>query len=54
MAITSYFKTYQQMGLINVALLPMFLFSGSLYPIFLYILIGLVQIDYFRHGMALN
>ena len=36
MAITSYFKTYQQMGLINVALLPMFLFSGSLYPISVY------------------
>ncbi|MBU6353217.1 MAG: ABC transporter permease, partial [Actinomycetales bacterium] len=36
MAITSYFKTYQQMGLINIALLPMFLFSGSLYPISVY------------------
>jgi lipooligosaccharide transport system permease protein len=33
MAITSYMKTYQQMDLINVALLPMFLFSGSFYPI---------------------
>jgi len=36
MAITSYFKTYQQMGIINVILLPMFLFSGSLYPISVY------------------
>lgn len=36
MAITSYFKTYQQMGLINIILLPMFLFSGSLYPISVY------------------
>lgn len=36
MAITSYFKTYQQMGLINIVLLPMFLFSGSLYPISVY------------------
>jgi lipooligosaccharide transport system permease protein len=36
MAITSYFKTYHQMGLINIALLPMFLFSGSLYPISVY------------------
>jgi lipooligosaccharide transport system permease protein len=33
MAITSYFKSYQQMGLINVSLLPIFLFSGSFYPL---------------------
>lgn len=33
MAFTSYMKTYQQMDLINVAMLPMFLFSGSFYPI---------------------
>ncbi len=36
MAVTSYFKTYQQMGFINVVLLPMNLFSGSLYPITVY------------------
>jgi lipooligosaccharide transport system permease protein len=36
MAITSYFKTYQQMGFINIVLLPMTLFSGSLYPISVY------------------
>jgi lipooligosaccharide transport system permease protein len=36
MAVTSYFKTYQQMGFINVILLPMNLFSGSLYPISVY------------------
>jgi lipooligosaccharide transport system permease protein len=36
MAITSFFKTYQQMGFINMALLPMTLFSGSLYPISVY------------------
>jgi lipooligosaccharide transport system permease protein len=33
MAITSFFKTYQQMGFVNFVLLPMTLFSGSLYPI---------------------
>jgi len=33
MAITSYFTRFQQMGAINVALLPMFLFSGSFYPL---------------------
>ena len=33
MAITSYFKSYQQMGLINISLLPIFLFSGSFYPL---------------------
>lgn len=36
MAITSYFKDFHQMGLINIVLLPMFLFSGSLYPISVY------------------
>ena len=36
MAITSFFKTYQQMGFINFVLLPMTLFSGSLYPISVY------------------
>lgn len=33
MAITSYFKTFQQLGLINIALLPIFLFSGAFYPL---------------------
>ena len=33
MAITSYFKSYQQMGLISISLLPIFLFSGSFYPL---------------------
>lgn len=33
MAVTSYFKTFQQMGLINIALLPIFLFSGAFYPL---------------------
>jgi len=33
MAITSYFESYQQMGLINISLLPIFLFSGSFYPL---------------------
>jgi lipooligosaccharide transport system permease protein len=33
MAFTSYFKSYQQMGLINITLLPIFLFSGSFYPL---------------------
>ena len=36
MALTSYFHTHQQMGFISLALLPMFLFSGSLYPISVY------------------
>ena len=33
MAITSYMKSYQQLELVNVVLLPMFLFSGSFYPL---------------------
>ncbi|OIQ75467.1 ABC-2 type transporter [mine drainage metagenome] len=33
MAITSYFTTFQQMNFVNIVLLPMFLFSGSFYPL---------------------
>jgi lipooligosaccharide transport system permease protein len=33
MAITSYFSTFQQMDWINIALLPMFMFSSTLFPI---------------------
>jgi lipooligosaccharide transport system permease protein len=33
MAVTSYFSTFQQMDWINIALLPMFMFSATLFPI---------------------
>lgn len=33
MAITSYFTTFQQMDWINIALMPMFMFSSTLFPI---------------------
>jgi lipooligosaccharide transport system permease protein len=33
MAITSYFSSYQQMNIIQIAMMPMFLFSGSFFPI---------------------
>ncbi len=36
MAITSYFSTFQQMDYINIAMLPMFLFSGAFYPLTVY------------------
>lgn len=36
MGITSYMTSFQQMDLINFALLPMFLFSATLYPISVY------------------
>lgn len=36
MAITSFLKTFQQMDLITFALLPMFLFSATFYPISVY------------------
>ncbi|GAA1945599.1 ABC transporter permease [Microbacterium deminutum] len=36
MAVTSYMKTFQQMDWINFVLLPMFLFSSTLYPITVY------------------
>ena len=55
MAITSYFKTYQQMGMINIVLLPLFLFSGSLYPISVYPdwLEFLIQLMPSWHGIEL-
>ena len=36
MAVTSYLTTFQQMDLINFIMLPMFLFSATLYPISVY------------------
>lgn len=33
MAVTSYMKSFQQLELVNVLMLPMFLFSGSFYPL---------------------
>ncbi len=33
MALTSYMKSFQQLEIINMFLLPMFLFSGSFYPL---------------------
>ena len=36
MAITTYMKSFEQMNIINVVLLPMFLFSGSFYPLSIY------------------
>ena len=33
MAVTSYMKSFQQLELVNIFLLPMFLFSGSFYPL---------------------
>ncbi len=36
MAITSCFTTFQQMDFINIAMLPLFLFSGSFYPLTVY------------------
>ncbi len=36
MAITSCFTTFQQMDFINIVMLPLFLFSGSFYPLTVY------------------
>lgn len=36
MAVTSYMKNFQQMQLINFFLLPMFLFSGTFFPVSVY------------------
>jgi len=36
MGVTSCFHSYQQMDFINIAMLPMFLFSGTFYPLTVY------------------
>ena len=36
MAITTYMKSFQQMDLITIFMLPMFLFSGAFYPLSIY------------------
>ena len=36
MAVTSWFTNFQQMELINIVLLPMFMFSSTLFPIDIY------------------
>ena len=36
MAVTTYMKSFEQMNLINIVLLPMFLLSGSFYPLSIY------------------
>lgn len=36
MGVTSYLKNFQQMDLVNFVMLPMFLFSATLYPISVY------------------
>ena len=41
MAVTSYMKTFQQLDLINFVMLPMFLFSATLYPI--HVFPGVIQ-----------
>ncbi len=48
MAVTSYMKAFQQMDWINFVLLPMFLFSATLYPITIYPEFDPVD----RHGAA--
>jgi lipooligosaccharide transport system permease protein len=49
MAITSYMKTFQQMDWITFVLLPMFLFSATLYPITVYP----VAVQWFVQAMPL-
>jgi lipooligosaccharide transport system permease protein len=55
MAITSYMKAFQQMEWINFVLLPMFLFSATLYPITVYpeAIQVLVKILPLWHGVEL-
>ena len=55
MAVTSYMKAFQQMDWINFVLLPMFLFSATLYPITVYpeFIQGIVMAFPLWHGVEL-
>jgi len=55
MAITSYMKTFQHMDWINFVLLPMFLFSATLYPIDIYpeVIQGIIMAFPLWHGVEL-
>ncbi|MEJ3403586.1 ABC transporter permease [Rathayibacter sp. YIM 133350] len=55
MGVTSYMKTFQQMDIINFVMLPMFLISGTFYPLSVYppVLQWIVQALPLWHGVAL-
>jgi len=55
MAITSCFSTFQQMDLINIFMLPLFLFSGSFYPLTVYpgYLQGILKCSPLWQGIAM-
>lgn len=55
MAVTSYLKTFQQMDWINFVLLPMFLFSATLYPLTVYpqAIQWVIQVLPLWHGVEL-
>jgi lipooligosaccharide transport system permease protein len=55
MAITSYMNSFQQMDWINFALLPMFLFSATFYPLSVYpqVIQWVIQALPLWHGVEL-
>ena len=55
MAVTSYMKTFQDLDLVQLAVLPMFLFSGTFYPLSVYPawLRIIVEILPLHHGVEL-
>lgn len=55
MAITSYFTTFQQMDFVNIVMLPLFLFSGSFYPLTVYpgYLQGILKCSPLWQGIAM-
>ena len=55
MAVTSYMKTFQDLDLVQLAVLPMFLFSGTFYPLSVYPawLRVIVEILPLHHGVEL-
>lgn len=55
MAITTYMTSFEQMNLINAVILPMFLFSGSFYPLTVFPgwLQGIIKVLPLWHGITL-
>jgi len=55
MAVTTYMKSFEQMNITNIVLLPMFLFSGSFYPLSVYPgwLQGFIKALPLWHGITL-
>ena len=55
MALTTYMRSWQDFEFVNLAIMPMFLFSATFYPLSTYppVLQGVVQATPLYHGVAM-